>query len=62
MVVEKVPFGPSNKEVYAPEDWGTQYRTDVHTSPYDPGSLDISIVIDRVAHIGYIMVHDYTMG
>jgi hypothetical protein len=60
-VVEKIPCGPTNKEVYAPVDWGIEYRTDVDTSLWDPGSVDISGVIDTVAHIGYRVVHDDTM-
>jgi hypothetical protein len=41
-VVEKIPCGPANKEVYAPVDWGIEYRTDVDTSLWDPSSVDIS--------------------
>jgi hypothetical protein len=32
----------------------------VDTSLWDPGSVDISGVIDAVAHIGYRVVHDDT--
>jgi hypothetical protein len=59
-VVEKIPCGPANKEVYAPVDWGIEYRTYVDTSLWDPSSVDISGVIDTVAHIGYRVVHDDT--
>jgi hypothetical protein len=61
IVVKKIPCGPANKEVYAPVDWGIEYRTDVDTSLWDPGSVDVSRVIDIMAHIQYRMVHDDTM-
>jgi hypothetical protein len=60
-VVEKIPCGPSNKEVYAPVDWGIEYRTVVDTSLWDLGSVDISGVIDTMAHIGHRVVHDDTV-
>jgi hypothetical protein len=31
-VVEQIPCGPANKEVYAPVDWGIEYRAVVNTS------------------------------
>jgi hypothetical protein len=61
IVVEKIPCGPANKDVYAPVDWGTKYRVVVDTSLWDPGSVDISRVIDSEAHMGYMMVHDDTV-
>jgi hypothetical protein len=60
-VVENVICRPTNKEVYAPVDWGTKYRTNVDTSLWDSGPIDISRLNDRVAHIGYRKVHDDTM-
>ena len=56
-VVEKIPCGPTNKEVYAPIVWGIEYRKDVDTSLWDPYPVDISRVIDIVEHIGYMVVH-----
>ena len=61
IVVEKIPYGPTNKDLYAPVDWGTKYMVVVDTSLSDPGSIDISRVIDSKAHMGYMMVHDDTM-
>jgi hypothetical protein len=57
-VVEKIPCGPANKEVYTSVDWGTEYRTDVDTSLWDPSSFYSRGVIDIVGHIGYRVVHD----
>jgi hypothetical protein len=57
-VVDKIPFGSSNKEVYALVDWRIEYRMDVDTSLWDPGSIDISGVSDTMAHIGYRVVND----
>jgi hypothetical protein len=51
-VVEKIPCGPTNKEV-APVDWGIEYRTVVDTSLCDSGSVDISGVLDTMAYIEY---------
>jgi hypothetical protein len=50
-VFEKIPYGPSNKEVYALVVWGIEYRKYVDTSLWDPSSIDISELIDTVAHI-----------
>jgi hypothetical protein len=61
IVVEQIPCGPTNKEVYAPVDWGTKYRMVVDTSLWDLGSVDISRVIDTESHMGYMVVHDDTM-
>jgi hypothetical protein len=41
-IVEHIPCGPANKEVYASTDWGNGYITDVDTSIWDPGSDDTS--------------------
>jgi hypothetical protein len=52
-VVEKIHFGPANKEVYAPIDWEITYRTDVDTPLWDLGLVDICRVIVTVAHKGH---------
>jgi len=57
-VFDKIPYGPANKEVYSPVDWGIKYRKVVDTSLWDPGSIDISGVINTGEHIGYMVVHD----
>jgi hypothetical protein len=44
--------------VYASFLGGIEYRGDVDTSFWDPGSVDISGVMDIVAHIEYKVVHD----
>jgi hypothetical protein len=59
MVVEQIPCGMTNKEIYASVDWGIEYRKDVDISLWDPGSLNK--IIDIVAHISYRVVHDDTM-
>jgi hypothetical protein len=41
-IVEHIPCGPANREVYASADWGNGYITDVDTSIWDPGSGDTS--------------------
>jgi hypothetical protein len=61
IVVEKIPCVPSNKEVYAPIDWGIEYRTYVDTSLWYLGTVDIFRVTNTLSHIGYKVVHEDTM-
>jgi hypothetical protein len=51
-VVEKIPYGPTNKEVYAPVDLGIEYRTYANKSLSHPSPVDISGVVDTMEHIG----------
>ena len=41
-IVEHIPCGPANMEVYASTNWGSGYITDVDTSIWDPSSDDTS--------------------
>jgi hypothetical protein len=41
-IVEHIPCGPTNMEVYESTDYGNGYITDVDTSIWDLGSVDTS--------------------
>jgi hypothetical protein len=54
--VEHIPCGPANREVYASRCFGDRYIIDEDTSILYPGSVDTSVLIDTVTHIGYKMI------
>jgi hypothetical protein len=48
--IEHIPYGPTNKEVYASMYGGDMYIIDEDTSIWDPGSTNTSVVIDTMTH------------